>query len=154
MIDLAHLLPKLVTASSGNPELTEVAAKLAWARAAGMGLRRQAIPFRLYRKTLIVSVADSIWQKQLRRMTAEFVSRINHLLGREVIQSIEFRIDPAAFNQRVANAQPRLQDDSPRPIPGEIISAAGAIADRDLRQLFIRAAENCVARRESRMDLD
>src|SRR6266851_6305283 len=134
MIDVAELLPKLVTASSENTELTEVAAKLAWTRVAGAGLRRQAIPFRLYRRTLIVSVADAIWQKQLHRMSSEFVFRINRLLGREVIDSIEFRIDPAALRQRDTNVQTQRPGEAPRPIPAQIISAAGAITDRDLRQ--------------------
>jgi hypothetical protein len=64
MIDVAGLLPKLLNATGGNPEMAEVVAKLAWTRAAGEGLRRQAIPFRLFQKTLVVSVADKIWQKR------------------------------------------------------------------------------------------
>src|SRR6202165_6226381 len=95
MMDLARLLPKLLNATSANPEMAENAAKVAWARAAGDGLPRHAIPFRLYRTTLVVSVADTIWQRQMQSMSAELVSRINKLLGREVVGEIEFRIDPA-----------------------------------------------------------
>jgi hypothetical protein len=153
MMDLARLLPKLLNATGANPEMAEIAAKVAWTRAAGDGLRRHAIPFRLYRTTLVVSVADAIWQRQMQSMGAELVSRINKLLDRKVVETIEFRIDPAAVEKVRAMAQPR-QDErhkAVKPAPDELISAAGEIADPDLRERFIRAAENCIARRESRM---
>lgn len=152
MMDLARLLPKLLNATGANPEMAEIAAKVAWSRAAGDGLRRHAIPFRLYRTTLVVSVADAIWQRQMQSMSAELISRINKLLDRKVVEAIEFRIDPAAVEKVRAIAQPR-QDErhkALKPAPEELISAAGEIADPDLRERFIRAAENCIARRESR----
>ena len=153
MIDVARLLPKLLNATGANPEMAEIAAKLAWSRAAGDGLRRHAIPFRLFQKTLVVSVADVIWQRQLQSMSAELVSRINRLLGREVVEVIEFRIDPATVEQVRANSElrPRPEDAAREPIPDELISAANEIADQDLRERFIRAAENCIARREARI---
>src|ERR1700681_4293653 len=103
MIDVARLLPKLMDATGANPEMAEIVAKLAWSRAAGEGLRQHAVPFRLFQKTLVVSVADKIWQKQMYSMSAEIVSRINRLLGREVVKEIEFRIDPAAIERVRAN---------------------------------------------------
>ena len=156
MIDVARLLPKLLNATGANPEMAEIAAKLAWTRAAGDGLRRHAIPFRLFRKTLVVSVADAIWQRQMQSMSGELVSRINKLLGREVVEDIEFRVDPATVEQVRTNSQPR-QDQVGKvrgPIPEELISAASEITDEDLRERFIRAAENCIARREARSQSD
>jgi hypothetical protein len=35
MIDVARLLPKLMNATGANPEMAEIAVKLAWTRAAG-----------------------------------------------------------------------------------------------------------------------
>jgi len=152
MIDLSLLLPRLLNATESNPELAETVAKLAWTRAAGEGLRNHAVPFRLYRRTLIVSVADAIWQKQLRQMSPEFIYRINKLLGRCVVDDIEFRIDPAAVDWvRSRIPAPRQSRNERRaPIP-ELVSAAHSIADPELRDRFIRAAENCIERRESRM---
>jgi len=153
MIDVARLLPKLLNATGANPEMAEIAAKLAWTRAAGDGLRRHAIPFRLFRQTLVVSVADAIWQKQMQSMSAELVSRINKLLGREVVEDIEFRIDPATVEQ-VRTSSTLRQDPREKvrgPIPDGLVSAASEIADEDLRERFIRAAENCIARREARV---
>ena len=152
MIDVARLLPKLLNAAGASPEMAEIATKLAWSRAAGDGLRRHAIPFRLFRKTLVVSVADNIWQKQMQSMSAELVSRINRLLGREVVDTIEFRIDPIAVERVRAKMQTeqRPRDHSMAPIPADLISAANDIADQDLRERFLRAAGNCIARREAR----
>jgi len=151
MIDLSRLLPKLLNATESNPEMAETVAKLAWTRAAGEGLRNHAVPFRLYRRTLVVSVADAIWQKQLRQMSTEFIYRINKLLGRSVVDDIEFRIDPAAVDRvRSRIPAPRQSHNERRaPIP-ELVSAAHSIADPDLRDRFIRAAENCIERRNSR----
>lgn len=151
MIDLNRLLPKLLNATGANPEMTEIAAKIAWTRVAGAGLRPNAIPFRLYQKTLIVSVADPIWQKQMQTMSAELLSRINRLLGRDVVDFIEFRIDPATIDSaRALNFPSRdLSPAQTRPIPAELLSAASAIADSELRERFMRAAENCIARREA-----
>src|SRR5437870_1692496 len=148
MIDAALLLPKILDAAGEKPEMTEAAVRIAWSRAAGAGLRRHAIPFRLYGKTLIVSVADAIWQKQLLPMGPELIFRINKLLRRQLIDSLEFRVDPAAFRgQKSATStnNRRLKD---QPLPESLISAAVEIADAELRQRFLRAAENCIARRE------
>ena len=151
MIDLSRLLPKLLTATESNPEMAETVVKLAWKRAAGEGLRAQAVPFRLYRKLLIVSVADAIWQRQLQQMSAEFIFRINKLLGRNVVDTIEFRIDPATIDRaraRIPASQiSRKETQAPSP---ELLSAASSIADPDLRNRFIRAAENCIERRDSK----
>jgi hypothetical protein len=151
MIDLSRLLPKLLNATGANPEMTEIAAKIAWTRAAGAGLRPNAIPFRLYQKTLVVSVADAIWQKQMQTMSGELLFRINRLLGRDVVDFIEFRIDPATLDSaRATNFPPK--ESSPaeaQPIPPELVSAASNIADKELRERFVKAAENCIARREA-----
>jgi hypothetical protein len=152
MIDLTKLLPKLLRANGGNPEL---AVKLAWSRTAGAGLRPHAIPFRLDGRTLIVSVADAIWQKQLTHMSSELIFRMNNLLGQAIVESLSFRIDPAAVSRARGSMQTRpLEEQSREPAPSELLFAAGSIADEDLRARFIRAAENCMARRDARIEAD
>jgi len=152
MIDLARLLPKLVMASSSNENLLETTVKLAWTQIAGPGLRQHVVPFRVYRKTLIVAVADAIWQKQLHQMSGEFVPRINRLLGSETINSIEFRIDPVTVKPHGTLPVAAGKSSAPQAIPTEIISAAGSIKDSELRERFVRAAANCITRRDTRTD--
>src|SRR5260370_39113493 len=94
MNSVIGLLPKLLDASHQNRGVGESAAKIAWTRAAGDGLRRNAVPMQLYQNTLVVAVPGGTWQKQLRAMSRELLARVNRILGRDLIKSIEFRIDP------------------------------------------------------------
>lgn len=151
MIDLATVLPKLIRAGGNSPELAEAAAKIAWTRVAGAGLRRQTAVFRLYRNTLIVSVADAIWQRQLHDMSAELVFRLNQLLGPNTINFIEFRVDPGTLARSQGNEVPAPRQREAAP-PAELDFAADAIVDEELRDLFMRAAANCIARRDARTD--
>jgi hypothetical protein len=151
MIDAALLLPKILAQTGDDAEMKEVAAKIAWSRAAGQGLQRHAVPFRLHRKTLVVSVADAIWQKQLHAMSSELIFRINTLLKRQVVESIEFRIDPAALSRPPKRQAPAKSSES---LPTELSAAAAEISDPELRQRFLRAASNCIERRDSRALVD
>jgi hypothetical protein len=149
MIDLSQLLPRLLTASSGNDELLEAVVQIAWTQVAGPGIRQQVAPFRLHRKTLIVAVTDAIWQKQLHHMSGEFITRINRLLGAGVVGAIEFRIDPATVKQQRIKTSVAERSALPAEVPADIINASNTIKDSELRQRFIRAAANCVTRRDA-----
>ena len=150
MIDLSRLLPKLLRANGGNPEL---AVKLAWSRAAGAGLRRHATALKLDGRTLVVTVADAIWQKQLQHMSAELIFRTNNLLGQSLIDALLFRADPKGFSQTgeeaVGGSSDKTHND---PLPTELMFAASSIADEELRLRFLRAAQNCIARRDAKED--
>jgi hypothetical protein len=147
MIDLTALLPKLLRANGANAEL---AVKLAWSKAAGAGLRRQTIPVRLVAKTLIVAVADPIWQKQLQHMSAELIFRINNLLQGNLIDAIEFRVDAGALKSNRPTSTESMKEPKNRPAPTELLFAASSIADEELRVRFVRAAQNCIERRDAR----
>jgi hypothetical protein len=144
MIDVTRLLPKIVRA---NPEL---AVKMAWARAAGEGLRRNTHPSGFEGKTLTVSVMDALWQKQLQSMSAELIFRMNNLLGRGAVDELVFRISPSDVSQsQSTNRSESSEKPKDRPLPTELKFAASSIADEDLRARFLRAANNLIARRDS-----
>ena len=146
MIDVALLLPKILAGADQNADLSETAAKIAWRRIAGEGLRDHTVPSRLQEKTLTVAVADAVWQKQLQPMSAELIFRINKVLRQKVVERIEFRIDPRALDSRTGQRRspPRVSE----PLPTTIVSSAADIADPELRERFMRAAENCISRRD------
>jgi len=147
MIDAALLFPKLLERAGDNAELAEAAAKTAWKRIAGEGLANQATPLKLRDKTLTVVVTDDVWKKQLERMSNEFTSRINKLLRREIVSTIEFRVDPrAAKSKSIARS---TATDKIVPAPANVVASAAEIEDADLRERFIRAATNCIDRREA-----
>src|SRR5688572_1272164 len=137
MIDVALLLPKILAGTGENADLSEIAAKIAWRRTAGEGLRDHAVPSRLHEKTLTVAVADAVRQKQLQPMSAELLCRMNKLLRRKVVERIEFRIDPRALDRATAKrSSPRVRE----PLPPTVVSSAAEIQDSELRERFMRAA--------------
>jgi hypothetical protein len=154
MDDLIRSLPKLLRAAGETEEVLEAAALVAWKRVAGEGLRTQAVPFRLYRKTLIVAVADTTWQKQLEAISGQLLFRLNSLLGQAVVTYIEFRIDPKTVRAERATVQVQQMNRAEqeqralRSVSGEVSIAAGAIHDDDLRRRFLLAAGSCIDRRE------
>src|SRR5918998_4891279 len=94
MDDLVRAIPKLLRAAGDAEEVVEAAACVAWRRVAGEGVRGLAVPFRLYRKTLVVAVSDVTWQRQLEAISPQLIFRLNSLLGQALVTYIEFRIDP------------------------------------------------------------
>jgi len=154
MDDLIRTLPKLLRAAGETEEVLEAAALVAWRRVAGEGLRVQAVPFRLYRKTLIVAVLDATWQKQLEAMSGQLLFGLNSLLGQAVVTYIEFRIDPktvrAAREAVQAEATNRVEQErrALKSVTGDVAVAADAIHDEDLRRRFLLAAGSCIDRRE------
>lgn len=152
MNSIIALLPRLVEAAGGNSEIVETAAKIAWSRAAGEGIRSNAAPLRLNDHKLVIAVADAIWQTQLKAMSAEMLARINRLLGRELIKSLEFRIDPRSLqtmSRQTERANFSATEQAAVSVPVEVLTAAGAIQDETLRLRFLAAAGSVIARRES-----
>ncbi|HEX8180006.1 MAG TPA: DUF721 domain-containing protein [Pyrinomonadaceae bacterium] len=145
MDDLFRALPELLRAAGDAEEVAEAAALAAWRRVAGEQLRGQAVPFRLYRKTLTVAVADATWQKQLEKMSGQLLFRLNSLLGQPIVTYIEFRIDPQTV--RVERARLRGRDIDPVAQERRALhharaftNAAKAIRDETLRRRFLLAA--------------
>jgi hypothetical protein len=152
MDDLFQALPKLLRAAGDAEEVLEAAAFAAWRRAAGEALRGCAVPFRLHRKTLVVSVSDATWRKQLEGVSPQLLFRVNSLLGQAVITFIEFRVDPQTVNEERA----RTRQSHHERLAGEgnalgraheLDEAASAIRDEELRRRFLLAAGSCLSRK-------
>jgi hypothetical protein len=152
MEDLFQALPKLLRAAGESEEVLEAVAFAAWRRVAGEALRGCAVPFRLYRKTLVVAVPDATWRKQLEQVSPQLVFRLNSLLGQAVVTYVEFRIDRQTVNEERAHLNEtrheRLDsEESALRRAGELDEAAGAIHDEDLRRRFLLAAGSCLNRK-------
>lgn len=145
MDDLIRSLPKLLRAAGEAEEVTEVAAFVAWRRVAGEALRGCAVPFRLYRKTLVVAVPDTTWQKQLEAVSAQLLFRINSLLGQALVTYVEFRVDARTVAKererigiRAGNSE--TTQENALQSAASLQEAASAIHDDDLRRRFLIAA--------------
>lgn len=145
MEELIQSLPKLLRAAGEAEEVLEAAAFVAWRRVAGEALRGCAVPFRLYRKTLVVAVPDTTWRKQLEAISGQLIFRLNSLLGQAVVTYIEFRIDQKTVKAerariRVAHVVTAEEEEQAIKEAGALRAAASAIRDEDLRRRFLIAA--------------
>jgi hypothetical protein len=151
MDDLFQALPKLLRAAGESEEVLEAASFAAWRRVAGEALRGCAVPFRLYRKTLVVAVPDVTWRKQLEQVSPQLVFRLNSLLGQALVTYVEFRIDRQTVNEERARLNESRDEqleseESALKRAGELDEAAGAIHDEHLRRRFLLAAGSCMNR--------
>lgn len=138
MNQLVKSLPQVLRAAGTSAEVAEAAAIAAWKHAAGDGLKEHAVPLRLENRTLIVAVADRIWQKQLTSMRGQMLFRINSTLGQPLVSALDFVIDPKLVKPRVEQSEPdELLDNE---VPLELWTAANAIHDKELRKSFLKTA--------------
>lgn len=148
---LIRALPKLISAAGDSEEVAEVAARIAWRRVAGEPLCLHAVPFRLFRTTLVIAVSDAIWQKQMAALSAQLLSRLNAMLGQGTITFIEFRVDPETVEKERAGsrslANPVAAEEILRAVPQELVLAANSIPDEALRRRFLLAAGANILRR-------
>ena len=148
MDSLIKTLPKILQAAGDSPEVAEAACMAAWKHAAGDGLRDHAVPLRLSRKTLVVGVADTTWQKQLQSLSGQLLFRLNSILGQPLVTFVDFRVDPKAVanarGPQYANRTSRELD--PSTVSVELVTAAAEIKDKDLRRAFLGAAVSCINR--------
>ncbi len=148
MDEFIKTLPSLLKTVGDSREVVEAAAIAAWKHAAGEGLRKHAAPLRLEGKTLVVGIADAVWQNQLGAMKGQLLFRINSILGQPLVTQIDFRIDPEVAKRQTLpkkGTQDLIPDNE---VPLELWSAANAIQDKRLRQAFLRAAVSSTKRLE------
>ena len=148
MNELIKSLPTVLRAVGSSPEVIEAAALVAWKHGVGEGLQNHAIATKLNAGTLIVEVRDAIWQKQLRTMKEQLLFRVNSVLGQAIVKDIELQVNPqVAFAAQPKSDEPREIADNE--IPFDLLAAASAIQDRQLRQKFIKAAMATLKRRSA-----
>lgn len=152
MDSLIKALPAILKASGGAEEVAAAACIAAWRYAVGAGLHDHAVAVQLQSQsqTLVVIVADNIWQRQLEQMRGQFLFRLNSVLGQPLVKFIELRVDPktlprARASEATAGTNPASTDYK---VPAELLSAAAGIDDAQLRRAFLGAAGSCVKRLE------
>ena len=150
MDELVKTFPNLLRVMGDSKEVAEAAAIAAWKHAAGEGLRNHALPLCLEGKTLVVAIADAVWQKQLGAMKGQMLFRINAILGQPLVSQIDLRIDPRMTHIRALPRPEKKEDALDNEVPLELWSAASAIKDKRLRQAFLKAALSSTKRLENR----
>lgn len=155
MEDLFRALPKLLKEFENTEEVREAVVFAAWRRIAGESLSGHTIPFRLFKKHLIVAVADKTWKRHLETLSGQMIFKLNSVLGQAIVTFIEFRVEEAMLEaERAKHRKNLLTDEQLREIALNEVTpklrhSADAITDDNLRYQFLLAAGSCLARKKN-----
>lgn len=153
MQDLLRFIPALVDQLGDNQVAREAFVFAAWKKVAGEGLRGKTAPVALDGETLVVAVRDATWKRNLESLAGQMIFKVNSAFRRQFVTFIEFRIDEKAVDEEssiaeTATSQEQFRADAALEITDEVRSAAEAIKDAGLREQFLSAAGECLARKK------
>lgn len=154
MQELFRALPKLLKEFEDTEEVREAVVFAAWRKIAGESLSEHTVPFRLFKKHLIIAVADKMWKRHLESLSGQMIFKINSVLGQAVVTFIEFRIEEATLQaERAKHQKNQLTDEQLTEIALDEVTpklrhSADAIKDDNLRYQFLLAAGSCLARKK------
>jgi hypothetical protein len=136
--------PELASALFGG-ERSLLLLRACWPLAVGARLARRTTPIGLEAQSLIVRVPDARWRKILHRLRREILQRLREVAGARAPHTLGFALAPPGEPEPPAEpaaAEPAAAADPPR----ELVRAAQAIADPELRALFLRSSAGYLAR--------
>lgn len=87
---VGRALAKLKLKAQGVTD--EQLARAAWGPAVGKTVANRTKAVSLVRTRLVVEVEDQIWQRNLFGLRGQIVRRLEDVLGRSIVQELEFRI--------------------------------------------------------------
>lgn len=154
MQEVFKILPAMLKQEGADEELGEAVVFAAWRRVVGDSLREHAVPFRLYRKTLIVAVSSETWKKHLEALSGQMLFKLNAALGKASVTFIEFRIDEKTVEAererlyREQMSQLERERIAMKNVPNNVLAAAEKIENESLRRNFLLAAGSCLARKK------
>jgi hypothetical protein len=123
--------------------------KSAWPFAVGPELARRTEVLALEGRTLRVRVPDAGWRKALHRMQPQIVARLRSVAGDLGPSRLGFSEGQVAAPVETKPAASAGRDETTRLDP-ELTTAAGRIADAELRQLFLAVAARYLSGRRGR----
>jgi hypothetical protein len=90
MEQAGRVLGKLKLTKQGVSD--EELARSAWPVAVGKKIALRTHAVGLVRNRLVVNVEDAVWQRQLWALREQILQRMQDVLGRKVIEEVEFKI--------------------------------------------------------------
>jgi hypothetical protein len=142
-------LPGVFDAIEASDEVRDAFVFAAWRYVAGEQTADRTSPLQVDGKKLIVAVEDRTWKRNLESLAPQLLFRLDSMLGRSLIDLIEFRVDPAPIRRREHLLQDGDDDDASALTPRELTTAAERIKDPVLRDNVLRAAGACLSRKHS-----
>ena len=151
MEQLFGAIPVVLSGLGANEGVAGAVVFAAWKRCAGKLLCERTAPIEFFENRLVVAVADETWASHLEDLSPQMLVKLNGSLGQGTVKYIEFRINKKRVNAtRSSNAKANDHEDSPVKVSPSLAAAAEVIADENLREQFLSAADSYLARqRES-----
>jgi predicted nucleic acid-binding Zn ribbon protein len=119
----------------------ETRACAAWSLAAGKKIAEYTRPVNLVRGTLVVEVADAVWQRQLNTLRYFLLNNLEKALGELLVTEIDFRPSMPSRRPTQMAAEPRRSE--PRRQSGQ--GPANGIEDPVLAFLYEQSKKKGVA---------
>lgn len=141
-------IPGMLDAIEDSEEVRNAFTIAAWKRVAGSQIAERSAPLGLEERRLVIAVGDKTWQRNLGSLAPQLLFKLNAILGGSRIDFIEFRIDPSVLKSERDVPVARDKDEENTSLPPEVVSASAAIRDEKLRMTVLRAASNCLARKQ------
>lgn len=151
MLDIFRTLPGLLKDLEGAELIREAVVFAAWRRIAGEALAEHAVPLKLENGTLSVAVSNITWQRHLKDLCGQMVFKLNAALGTPAVTFIHLQIDEQTVREhrsKMRKPEPDLRYNAEKEVSPELVRAADAIADDELRRQFLLAAGNCLVRKK------
>jgi predicted nucleic acid-binding Zn ribbon protein len=106
-------------------------ARAVWPAAVGKVISAHTSRMRMVRGTLVVEVADALWQKQLFGLSHQILDRVQKATGSKAITGIEFRVG-------IPRREPQRADGSRNPLftAGDPSDEAEQIQDPVLKKVY------------------
>jgi hypothetical protein len=114
---------------------TEELACAVWPQAVGKKIAAHTRAAKLVRTRLVIEVEDDTWRKQLNALSRRMVWNLEQVLGKGMVEDIEFRVVPRRREpQRAAEA-----------VPAPFADESAAIADPVMRSIYRAARKKATA---------
>ena len=130
-----------------TPELALKVLEAAWPRVVGPELARRTELVALEGGSLWVRVPDPSWRKVLHRMSGDLRHRLRRAVGDMAPGRLAFVLGPVAEPEAPAATPPEAAE--PGPPSAALASAAEAIADPELRRLFLESSARYLRRHDT-----
>lgn len=139
----------------GDPAHTAALIRAAWPRVVGPELALRTEVVAVEGSTLRIRVPDARWQKVLHRMQPELLAGLRALAGTLAPRRLGFVLGAVGPPPSTPPATPREAPERAAPAPpDELLRAASAIEDPELRRHFLATASRYLARGAGRKDVE
>ena len=88
---LGEALDELVESLGIKKKLREQEIFTLWEEAVGERIAKVAMPTRILKGTLLISVSNGAWRNELNMRKQEIVKRLNEILAEEIVKDIKFQ---------------------------------------------------------------